>query len=80
MLIKDQPAKVQPTKKWLGPQDRCDICSTPFDMIPWFADARLRTGCWAIVCPDCNRDFTCGKFGPGFGQKYDAKTKIKLEG
>jgi len=77
---KNPPKKEKPVKQWLGNQSACDICNTSFADIPWFADARLRNGQWAIVCPDCHADFTSGKFGVGVGQKYDANTKIKLEG
>lgn len=73
----------QNRRQWLGPQTACDICNTPFSKIDWFADAATvingrRT--WAIVCPVCHGRYTKGTFGLGIGQKYDAKTKIKLEG
>ena len=71
------------TKKWLGNQTACDLCKTPFTNMPWFADAKLVTRQWAIVCPTCfyaNSISRDGNFGTGLAQKYDAKTKIKLEG
>lgn len=68
-------------KMWLGSQTACELCHTPFTDIDWFADAYLRTlRTWAIVCPDCHEEHTGGRFGIGVGQKYDAKTKEKMEG
>jgi hypothetical protein len=70
-------------KIWHGKQDECDLCHISFMDIPWFADAQCRFAHrrqWAIVCPHCHAQRTSGKFGISIGQKYDAKTKIKLEG
>lgn len=69
--------------KWLGDEEACELCNTPFTQVEWFADARCWIGgqqAWAVVCCDCHGERTLGKFGPGIGQKYDAKTKLKLEG
>jgi hypothetical protein len=68
-------------KRWLGNQTKCDLCHIPFSDIEWFADAFCRTlRQWALVCPECHAENTSGRFGTGVGQKYDAATKIKVEG
>lgn len=77
VLQAKQPAPK--VKMWLGSQTKCDICSIPFTDIPWFADARLLSGQWAIVCPSCHAKRAVQRFGIGYGQLYDAKTKIKLK-
>ena len=82
MLHKQGSVKKPVIKKWLGNQDCCDMCKASFNDIPWFADARMGryTGQWAILCPECHGVYTNGAFGRGLGQKYDAKTKVKIEG
>lgn len=71
----------QKVKRWLGRQKCCDLCKTPFTDVEWFADAYCRTiNQWALVCPECHEENTSGKFGVGIGQKYDAKTKVKIAG
>jgi hypothetical protein len=70
-------------KKWYGDETECDVCKTSYDDIPWFADAVclfMGRRTWMLVCPTCHAKYTSGKFGTGVGQKYDAKTRIKLEG
>jgi len=81
--FKNPPKAVKPIKKWLGNQTHCDICEVSFKDVEWFADARLYTGQWALMCPDCYEIYAMYRgrgFGVGKGQKYDSKTKIKLEG
>jgi len=70
-------------KKWHGDHTKCDLCANQFMDIPWFADAKVLFNgrrCWALVCPECHAKYTSGTFGLGIGQKYDASTKVKIEG
>jgi hypothetical protein len=65
-------------KKWLG-SGTCDICGT-IDK-DFFVDGRFKaSSTWALMCSKCWSTKGCGQLGLGHGQKYDAKTKEKLEG
>ena len=67
--------------KWSG-STICDICKRPAGSVsdkPWFVDGRTDQGPWALMCPVCFEIFGVG-LGLGKGQKYDAKTREKIEG
>lgn len=69
-------------KRWLSPYDECDICHGPIcGKVPWFVDGKtsFKGGPWALMCPECFRAHGV-KLGCGFGQKYDGKTGVLLEG
>ena len=55
----------------------CDSCGGPLSLA--FVDGRTTQGSWAKMCLDCFSLFGVG-LGTGKGQKYDAKTGVKLEG
>jgi hypothetical protein len=48
-------------------------------MSPAFVDGKTTAGPWANMCLGCFSLFGMG-LGTGKGQKYDAKTGVKLEG
>ncbi|MCC7570676.1 hypothetical protein KO465_04970 [Candidatus Micrarchaeota archaeon] len=64
---------------WAGKVDRCDLCTTKIGS--HFIDGRLRSGQWAILCPNC---FTVEGVGLGLGkgQLYEKQGKdfVKIEG
>lgn len=64
--------------KWLGSMV-CDFCKRSVDWFSWFVDGKTTTGPWAVMCPDCFKLRGTG-LGLGKGQKYDAKTREKIEG
>ena len=66
-------------KKWVGTlPTNCDVCGKPFT--DTFIDGRTTFGGrWGNLCPTCHSGWGVG-LGEGFGQKYDAKTGVKLEG
>lgn len=69
-------------KKWMGKVDKCDICEESLNWIQnkqWFVDGKLKQGPWALMCPRCFEMHGVG-LGTGKGQKYDLKTKEKIEG
>jgi hypothetical protein len=63
-------------KRWLGTKPTtCNLCDCELSNEEYFVDGRIRyagRSTWAIICPDCHREFGCG-FGTGRGQKYDTK-------
>ena len=63
--------------KWLGTLDGCQICG--MEVGDTFVDGRTVHGPWAIMCEVCHKTHGVG-LGTGKGQKYDTKTKEKLEG
>ena len=68
--------------KWLSKADNCDICKEPLDWAlnkQWFVDGATQMGPWALMCPRCFEMYGVG-LGTGRGQKYDYKTKEKIEG
>jgi hypothetical protein len=68
-------------KKWLGSQTKCDFCK--IELTSWtvaaFVDGKTVMGPWALMCPECFEKYGVG-LGLGRGQKYDAQTKVKIEG
>ena len=69
-------------KKWLSNYDNCDICGCQIkEKVPYFVDGKtvFKGGIWGLLCPDCHKKYGCG-LGCGFGQKYDGKTGVLLEG
>ena len=68
-------------KKWFGTWPaNCDECGTDLSKQKVFCDARTLTGHWGLFCYDCFRSITYNKYGTGYGQLYDSKTLVKLEG
>lgn len=68
------------TVKWTGRKPSvCDIpnCGTP--ITNFWVDGRTTFGPWANMCPACFTKYGVG-LGLGKGQKYDARTLIKVEG
>ena len=61
---------------WLGFDPYCDFCQTKPQ--PWFVDGVTHEGPWALMCPDCFKKHGVG-LGVGKGQKFDTKTKKKIE-
>jgi len=45
----------------------CELCHGPIG--DEFIDGKLRTGPWALLCPDCSRKWGVG-LGIGRGQRY----------
>jgi hypothetical protein len=71
-------------KKWLGTWPaKCDACKADLTLYPVFYNAEARYGTWnghwGLFCQTCFDYFRC-MIGPSYGQKYDSKTLIKLEG
>jgi len=65
-------------KQWMGSvPTHCDICKGKITQ--QFIDGATRFGQWAIMCPMCHRDQAIG-LGTGKGQRYDAKTLVKIDG
>jgi len=65
-------------KKWLGPEEDCDICHQPLKSCPYFVDGRTHSKGWALMCGKCYRHFGEG-LGIGQGQRYDSETKLAVE-
>ena len=65
--------------KWLSPADECDLCGLPLEDYDHFVDGKTTMGPWALMCPLCHASYGKG-IGTGLGQKYDSKTKEKIEG
>lgn len=67
----------KPIARWLG-KAQCDFCRTKES--PFWYDTRTTHRPWALTCEDCYSKYGLGKLGQGYGQKYDGKTLLKLEG
>lgn len=67
--------KLSPEKRWPGPKPECDICKDKPRL--FFVDGSTQSG-WAVLCEVCFDIYGLG-LGPGVGQKYDAKTLVKIE-
>jgi hypothetical protein len=68
-------------KQWLGTWPaKCDECKRDLSIMSCFYDARTISGHWGLFCPKCFATVTMGKCGTGYGQCYDSKTLVKLEG
>ena len=70
--------------RWQGSWPaNCNGCESDLATQSFFVDALVqrgyRRGHWGLFCPDCADNLGC-TFGTGFGQKYDSKTLVKLEG
>lgn len=63
--------------KWIGDAEACDICKRSLDA--GFVDGATRGGPWALMCLQCHRLHGVG-LGTGRGQRYDGKTKEKVDG
>jgi len=81
--------RVPPPAKWYGPQMTCDYCSIIDKKNPqeadvrqheFFVDGKTVEGPWALMCPQHYMEKGIGRLGQGFGQKYDGKTLLKIEG
>lgn len=55
---------------------RCDLCDCK--LTDGFVDAKMRRGCWAIMCKSCFSLSGVG-LGQGKGQEYD-KDGFKIAG
>jgi hypothetical protein len=71
-------------KKWFGKwPTKCETCYYDEGIMlgdyPFFVDGRTVQGYWALMCPQCHRQYGVG-LGTDRGQKYDSKTLEKLEG
>jgi hypothetical protein len=67
-------------KKWHGTWPaNCDYCDLPLTNHSTFFDAKTKVGPWGLFCPSCF-EMLCLGLGTGYGQKYDSKTLVKLEG
>jgi len=65
-------------KRWMGtPPEKCDLCEKKLEEV--FVDGKTKQGPWGILCSKCHAKYGCG-LGEGLGQKYNLKTKEKLEG
>jgi hypothetical protein len=68
-------------KKWLGKWPAyCDECGRNLSLEKVFYDARTISSHWGLFCHKCFTKVTYGRLGTAFGQKYDSKTLVKLEG
>jgi hypothetical protein len=76
-----RPSEADQVRKWMGGcPEACDICNRPIAAEKFFVDGKTKMGPWGIMCPHCFASHGYGLLGTGIGQKYDAKTLIKLEG
>lgn len=68
-------------KKWMGDLPPvCNICDESIPDEEYFIDGRIRgVTSWAIMCVNCHAKHGAG-LGTGYGQLYDVKTKVKVEG
>ena len=67
-------------KKWMGTWPaKCDLCDISLKDQEYFVDGRTTGGPWALMCPYHHKHHGVG-LGLGKGQKYDSKTRVKLEG
>jgi len=67
-------------RKWLGTWPaKCDMCGEDLKQFKTFVDGATIFRFWALMCPACHVVNGTG-IGTGKGQRYDAKTLIKLEG
>ena len=53
------------TKKWIGPDAKCDICGMDVTKGKYFVDAKTNQGSWALMCDICYIIH-----GVPIGQKY----------
>jgi hypothetical protein len=64
--------------KWFGSEPKkCDLCNKDFKK--FFIDGKTVMGQWGLLCQKCHFESGVG-LGVGRGQKYDLKTKVKVEG
>ena len=63
-------------KQWCGSNPICDFCQCVPD--EFFVDGKTKMGPWAIMCKKCFKVYGT-KLGLGYGQKYDAKTFIRID-
>lgn len=63
--------------KWLSAVTVCDVCQSKFGS--HFYDAKTMDGPWGLLCESCFKKIGIG-VGPGMGQKYCTKSKLKVEG
>jgi len=83
------PRRATLVKSWSGSKPVCDFCSTDaFDrliegkkdaVMDTFVDGKTKMGPWALMCESCFSKYGVG-LGTGLGQRYDAKTLLKIEG
>lgn len=65
--------------EWLSEVGNCDLCGTDLNEEEFFVDGRTIMGPWGLLCVECHGHRGVG-LGTGKGQKYDSKTKVKVEG
>jgi hypothetical protein len=68
------------TKKWRG-KLACDFCAEKGVELEteFFVDGATKMGPWAMMC-DAHFHRVGVGVGPGSGQRYDAKTGVKVAG
>jgi len=67
-------------KSWMGSWPaECDICNQQLADELTFVDGKTIHGPWALMCEGCHKLQGVG-IGTGRGQRYDSKTREKIEG
>jgi hypothetical protein len=80
-VVIDENTKFPTPKKWMGTWPaNCDECGVPLQNYTTFYDARATSGHWGLFCPRCKLSVCGHRIGTGYGQCYDSKTLVKLEG
>lgn len=57
----------------------CDFHGCDLSKYEFFVDGKTKMGPWAVMCPKAFRTYGVG-IGLGKGQKYDGKTREKIDG
>lgn len=79
-LIVEQVGKTKQVKKWNGTwPTECQMCGVDLAKRNHFIDGKTSRGSWALMCPFCHIFYGVG-LGTGKGQKYNSKTREKVEG
>jgi len=72
--------RMSTSTKWLGTApDKCQVCGIDLSQLKYFIDGRLKINGWAIMCVGCHAQYGTG-LGVGRGQKYEVKSRLKVEG
>lgn len=67
---------------WVGdPPNKCEL-NPEHPITDQFIDGRILRGGWAIMCPQCHKQYGGGLLGVGYGQRYKKHPKgwQKVEG